>query len=202
MKKILFSIALIASGLVASAQVGVGTTNPQVSLQVDRSTVATDADGVLVPRVTVAELNAKATAYGANQNGTLVFVNNLTGTAENETSNVRSIGFYYYDATADKWIGVGSSPAASVIVATQINPTYNGETVIIDNNTGPHNFNLPNPANYVNKIIFYRNNSVNAGSGGTATFVNFVPPNNTTVLQNRGMVFFSNGTTWFNVGGV
>lgn len=202
MKKIFLTIAFIASGLVASAQVGVGTTDPKISLQVDKSAVATDADGVLVPRVTVAELNAKATTYGSDQNGALVFVNNLTGTAENETSNVKSIGFYYYDSVADKWIGVGGNSENSALIASSTSPTYSGQNVIIDINPGAHFFTLPNPANYVNKLIFYRNASPEGGTGGTATFQTYVPVGNTSITGNRGMVFYSDGLVWRGVGGI
>ena len=61
MKKIIFTIAFIATGLVASAQVGVGTTNPETSLEVvgknaDATTKAPAgldaADGITVPVVT------------------------------------------------------------------------------------------------------------------------------------------------------
>lgn len=105
MKKIILSIAFIATGLVASAQVGVGTTNPLVSLQVDRSTDNAQADGVLVPRSTVAQLNAKEAAYGTNQNGTLVYITAIAGAA-NQTSNVTATGFHYYDFPTNKWVSM------------------------------------------------------------------------------------------------
>ena len=113
MKKIFLSIAFIATGLVASAQVGVGTVDPKVSLQVDKSAVATEADGVLVPRVTVAELNTKAGAYGEDQNGTLVFVTATAGAA-NETSAVTATGFHYYDFASDKWIAMKGAAGANI----------------------------------------------------------------------------------------
>lgn len=133
MKKIILSIAFIASGLVASAQVGVGTTDPRVSLQVDKSAVPTDADGVLVPRVTVAELNTKAITYGDDQNGALVFVTATAGAA-NETSNVSATGFHYYDVATDKWKAVGGGATKSARVSA-VNGLTNADLngYVIDN---------------------------------------------------------------------
>jgi hypothetical protein len=275
MKKLILSIAFIASSLVASAQVGIGTIDPKTTLQVDASAVAADADGVLVPRVTVANLNTKAAAYGADQNGSLVFVTAITGAA-GKTSDVTGTGFYYYNNGTSKWTAVsgagntytgstsvtlnGSSferaaltgdvtaaansnattvarlqgrdvaataptagqvltwnnttstwePAAAaapansaILVVANLTPTYTGQNVILDNNTGNHNFTLPNPASatYTNKIIFYRNNSNEGGGVGTASFITYTPVNNPTCIGNRGMTLYSNGTSWYVVGG-
>ena len=94
-------------------------------------------------------------------------------------------------------------PAISSIVATSLTPTYTNETIIIDNNTSNHNFTLPNPSSafYANKIIYYRNNSLAAGAVGTTTFLNYVPDNNTTCVQSRGLVLFSDSTNWYVIGG-
>ena len=65
-------------------------------------------DGVLVPRLTVGQLNAKSAAYGADQNGALVFItSNTQGGAGTKVENVKDPGFYYYDNATSKWKGVG-----------------------------------------------------------------------------------------------
>lgn len=124
MKKFILTIAFIATGLVASAQVGIGNTDPKVSLQVDKSADALKADGVLVPRVTVAELNTKAATYGADQNGSLVFVTAITGAA-NETSDVTATGFHYYNSTTDKWVPIvaAAQPYQNIVGAYEENST-------------------------------------------------------------------------------
>jgi hypothetical protein len=269
MKKIILTIAFLATGLVASAQVGIGNTDPKVSLQVDKSADAAKADGVLVPRVTVAELNTKAAAYGADQNGSLVFITDITGFA-GKTSNVTTTGFHYYNNGTSKWTavsGAGTSytagtsmnltgnqfqraaltgdvtaalnsnattvtkiqgnnvsataptngqaliwngtawtptvatPAITSITATVTTPTYSGETVIIDDISGTHDFTLPNPANYSNKIIYYRNNNP-GNTSGTTTFITYPVGGLNTCLELRGQVLFSNGSVWYLVGGV
>ena len=76
-------------------------------------------------------------------------------------------------------------------------------TIIIDNNTSNHNFTLPNPSSafYANKIIYYRNNSLAAGGVGTTTFLTHVPDSNSTCIQSRGLVLFSDSTEWYVIGG-
>lgn len=144
MKKIILSIAFIASGLISSAQVGVGTTEPIVSLQVDRSTDNLQADGVLVPRVTVEQLNAKAGTYVGLQNGALVFITAIAGAA-NETSNVSAVGFHFYNFATDRWVALSGGAAAPAttasngLTATSGNITLGGTlaaatTVTQDNN--------------------------------------------------------------------
>lgn len=112
MKKLFLTITFIGSSFITSAQVGVGTSAPKAVFQVNKSPVATVADGVLVPRVSVAELNAKASTYNTDQHGALVFVTAFAGAA-NETSNVTTTGFHFYNSTTDKWVAV-SAPQVTV----------------------------------------------------------------------------------------
>lgn len=208
MKKILFSIALIASGLVASAQVGVGTTDPQVSLQVDRSNVATDADGVLVPRVTVAQLNDKAAAYVAAQNGALVFITDITGFA-GKTSNVTATGFHYYNSTTEKWVAVGGAPqryegTRGTVTILQDQTVYTAtanDFYIITKAGGAMSIFLGSPVLNVGRLVYVTNN--NTASGFVTVFSGTPGPgNNTSTLlngllaQNRGKAYISDGVTW------
>ena len=171
MKKIILTIAFIASGLVASAQVGIGNTDPKVSLQVDKSADAAKADGVLVPRVTVAELNTKAAAYGADQNGSLVFITAITSAA-NETSNVTATGFHYYNSTTDKWVALVAAAATPVRSArvptngTLTNADING--YIIDGNG--FSYNLASLTGMVDgdTITFMQNSSLGLTINGVA----------------------------------
>lgn len=107
MKKILYVItALLFSSLVFS-QVGINTKMPKATLDVEKGNVAANPDGVLVPRFDVADLESKDTAYGTDQNGTLVFItSNLAGSTA-KTEEIEKQGFYYYDAVAEKWKAVG-----------------------------------------------------------------------------------------------
>jgi hypothetical protein len=118
MKKILFTAVMLA-GLsdLSYAQVkgvGINTQNPAATLDVvaDNAT-ATMPDGILVPRMTAAELNAKNGAYTAAQNAALVFVLSGTGIAGTKTENISGPGFYYYNSATSKWIPVGGGGSAT-----------------------------------------------------------------------------------------
>lgn len=120
----------MATGLVASAQVGIGNTDPKVSLQVDRSTDNAQADGVLVTRVTVAELNAKAAAYGTDQNSALVYITAIAG-ATGQTSNVTATGFHYFDSVSNKWVALKGAAGANIY---SNNGTLTGARTVDQNN--------------------------------------------------------------------
>ncbi|MDR1652156.1 MAG: hypothetical protein LBS01_00620 [Prevotellaceae bacterium] len=72
---ILGSLALM-SGAALTAQVGVNTETPAATL--DLTAVANDTAGILVPRLTLAELNARHGKYGDRQNGAMVFITDVS----------------------------------------------------------------------------------------------------------------------------
>ncbi|NGZ90176.1 Lcl C-terminal domain-containing protein [Psychroflexus maritimus] len=88
-----------------NAQVGIGTTDPKTTLQIegDPATITT-ADGVRAPMLTLAELDAKISAYGSDQDGVIVYIDDVTTpSTETETAKITSKGYYYYDATNNVW---------------------------------------------------------------------------------------------------
>ena len=196
----MFTIAFIATSLVASAQVGVGTTNPLVSLQVDKSAVAAEADGVLVPRVSVADLNAKADAYVGAQNGALVFIDDLIGTAAGKTSNVVSTGFHYYDSVAMKWVSI--APKVKV-------PTFriSSDNIISDADFGNYiikttggTTNLDQVSLVAGAVLTFIDNSPSAYSfssplGNLAAYAN---PNQS--IQGTTVTWICDGSKWYNFG--
>ena len=127
-KNFYLAIALLGFSVSLNAQtakkgVGIKTDTPQTTLDV-RAETADNAmpDGVLVPRLTVTQLNAKSGAYGADQNGALVFVtSNTQGGAGTKVENVKDPGFYYYDHATNKWKGVGGG-SSSIEIKTSETP--------------------------------------------------------------------------------
>lgn len=119
-KKLIFSsILFLMLGGIANAQVGINNTSPKATLDVvgDKAN-ATIPDGILVPRLSAAELLAKDNVYLGPQDGALVYVTTGIGNTT-KTSNVDGAGLYYYNNTIGKWIkATGSS---SVPVATPMN---------------------------------------------------------------------------------
>jgi hypothetical protein len=111
MKKLILTGIILFSTFGVMAQVGIGTADPQATLDVVAdNTDPAKADAVLVPRFTVAELAAKDAAYIGAQNGSLVFITAGSGTG-GKTSNIDGVGFHYYDAPSEKWVAVGGGGA-------------------------------------------------------------------------------------------
>ncbi|WP_298956496.1 hypothetical protein [uncultured Nonlabens sp.] len=103
-----FSILIIFSFITANAQVGINTTTPATSLDiVGNPTITSDADGLLIPRITGDQLRAK-TAYGADQVGTLVYVTLPDSAPSGQTINVNIPGYYYFDGTVWQIIATAS----------------------------------------------------------------------------------------------
>ncbi|WP_415580822.1 tail fiber domain-containing protein [Flavobacterium longum] len=100
-KNQLLLMALLFS-VTITAQVGVGTTTPNASLDIPAANPATpsNTDGILVPRV-----NAfPAMNPTAAQNGMMVFLTTVSGADQP--------GFYYWDQPSTSWKSVGGSATA------------------------------------------------------------------------------------------
>ncbi|MCU7619145.1 hypothetical protein NZ698_18350 [Chryseobacterium sp. PBS4-4] len=108
MKNYYFMLIFPFFGYSITAQVGINTTDPQATLHVERRTDQTKADGIIPPRFTGDELRAKSAAYGAAQNGAIVYVTeSVTATTDPKTSAVLTKGLFVYDAFASNGTGTG-----------------------------------------------------------------------------------------------
>lgn len=98
MRKLALIILVLIYNSSTWAQVGIGNTNPNATLDISASNVAipSNTDGILVPRVD----NFPVTSPTASQNGMLVFV---TG------NGTPTKGFYYWDQYTTSWIGIVST---------------------------------------------------------------------------------------------
>jgi len=214
-KNLLTATAIIIAGFTTTAQaqqgrVGVNTNTPAATLDVVANIAdATRPDALLVPRMTRAELEAKNNAYGASQNGALVFIASVAdGTGTGQTANVTATGFYYYDAPNSIWVsirGSGGAVAAQRYEAIRGNVTtvnQNAYTIAPTDNVVITVFNasvtitLPaltnTPADIGRVIKIINNNTTN-----TALAFNGAPAlGNLTVNQNRGIEFVWTGNIW------
>ena len=105
MKKVLLCAAFIAASFTSTAQVGVGTELPKATLDVVGNAANTAvADGIIAPRITRTELIGKGDAtYGSDQEGTIIYVTDISGSAgTGKTINVTAVGYYYFDGD-QKW---------------------------------------------------------------------------------------------------
>lgn len=97
-----FVLAFISASTL-KAQVGINTTNPLVTMHVEStSTGASTAEGLLVPRLTLAQLISKDSKYLPLHDGTLIYITDITGGnggSGSKTQNVNATGYYYFNGT-------------------------------------------------------------------------------------------------------
>lgn len=114
MKKIILSIIILSGiSLASKAQILIGddgnTTVAHANLEIVKSKNTDNIpSGILIPRLTVSFLENNANLYGANQNGVLIFVSDSPGN-NSITSNITKPGFYYFDATQNKWFSIDAN---------------------------------------------------------------------------------------------
>jgi hypothetical protein len=104
MKKTLLSFSFLGLSILTFGQVGVGTNSPKATLHVvGKPTDVNTADGIIAPIITRTDLIAKNNQYTATQTGAMVYVTDLSGTADTTKAvDVNTIGYYYFDGT--KWV--------------------------------------------------------------------------------------------------
>jgi len=104
--KILAPIFLLFC-VTVQAQVGVGTTTPQGTLDiVGQPAVTTALDGVIAPRLTGDQLRAKT--YTATQTAAIVYVTLADTSPAGQTVDVTKAGYYYFDGI--KWVVMAPEP--------------------------------------------------------------------------------------------
>lgn len=123
MKNYILSLVASIMAVTLHGQVGINNTTPKTTLDVTGVTTVNVPDGVLVPRFTATELTAKDAAYGAAQNGTLVFITSGTGSSA-KTIDITGPGFYYYDNPTSKWKIAGGSSETFGNITPEITTSY------------------------------------------------------------------------------
>lgn len=92
-------MCLIISCANLSAQVGINSSDPKATLDINGNpTLTTEIDGLLPPRILRSQLINKI-GYGTDQTGIIIYVTDLSGTNNAQTINVTEIGFYYFDGS-------------------------------------------------------------------------------------------------------
>ena len=109
------NIILLGTLIISSAaysQVGIDTDQPKATLDIKASpTSTTKIDGLIAPRVTGTELKNNDIKYTANQDGAIIYVTEALTTTTDKTTNVTSIGYYYFDktqGTEGRWMKIAN----------------------------------------------------------------------------------------------
>lgn len=96
-------------------RVGINTSTPAATLDVVASpSNATRIDGFIAPRLKGSELKAKDALYTTAQEGAIVYVTEAVSGVTDKTTNVTSIGYYYFDktqGTAGRWMKIANPTA-------------------------------------------------------------------------------------------
>lgn len=99
-KKILFILLLLTVIFKANAQVGINTESPKATLDVGAAkTDGTTAEGIIAPKLSLQQLVVKDAKYTTDQVGAIVYVNDISGTTNTKTVNIKKVGYYYFDGT-------------------------------------------------------------------------------------------------------
>ena len=125
--------------LVSFGRVGIGTTTPKTTLQIQGDPTTTSrADGIQVTTLSSAQLDAKVAAYGADQDGAILYVDDVsTASTKTETATITAKGFYYYELSSDTWKMVGDSVNTGSTTYSIGDFAHGGVTFWVDE-TGQH----------------------------------------------------------------
>ena len=180
MKKITTFLVLFVCVYV-NAQVGIGTTAPNATLDItaiNPTGPSTNVDGILIPRVS----RQRAQLMAATPTSTLVYINDVvSGTATGTTINATSVGFYFFNGTLWEKIAAGISTDWSLLGngGTIATTNFIGTTDAVDlifrrNNLRAGRLGLNNTSFGLNSL-----NSATTGIRNTAIGANVLSANTT-----------------------
>ena len=113
-----------------NGSVGIGTDSPKATLDVTANTRnGSKPEGFIAPRLTGDELKAGDPQYDIPQTGTIVYVTSVpTNPKTIKTSGITEPGYYYFDGTVWKSLGIGNTNTPSVVADCNMNGFTGGYT--------------------------------------------------------------------------
>lgn len=152
-KILLFGALFMAS--FASAQVGVGNTDPKATLDVNKTSYATgEQAGIAVTQLTGAQIVGMTTS--GLKSGTLVYATDTSGAID-------AVGFWYYNGTAWSKVGGSSAPAPLAITnpATDNYTVLDSDAIIYRSLTSAGTLTFPSTLS-AGKVFYISNTSSNS----------------------------------------
>ena len=159
MKKNIILLGSLILSSVAYSQVGIDTDQPKATLDIKASpTSTTKIDGLIAPRVTGTELKDNDAKYGTEQDGAIIYVTAALTTTTDKTSNVTSIGYYYFDktqGTAGRWMKIANPTTIPIVIGVLRNTAPSIRVNSGNYNTGSY-IDLPAGKWMVNATLMLR----------------------------------------------
>ena len=170
MKKTILIIFVFIFFIKSYSQVGINTESPKATLDVIASPNDTNkTDGFIAPRLKGSELKAKNSLYGTDQDAAIVYVTEALalGDTDDKTTNVTSIGYYYFDKTQGtngRWMKIANPTTIPIVIGVLSNTV---PSIPVDNgnyNTGAY-IDLPAGKWMVNATLVLRLTGPNLANG-------------------------------------
>ncbi|WP_426477894.1 hypothetical protein ACP3T3_22365 [Chryseobacterium sp. CBSDS_008] len=123
-----FFTSLLGVAVSAYGQIGINTTSPASTLDINAKNTtgtSTNVDGVLITRVD----RQRAQSMTSVPTSTLIYVNNIaTGTQTGTALNIDTVGYYYYNGTA--WVKLHNPTNATDTNIYNTNGTLTGNRTV------------------------------------------------------------------------
>ena len=200
MNRIIFS-ALLLSAVTANAQqqqVGINTAEPKATLHVEAG--ASENKGVIIPRITAAEMKAMTAGLGADHHSMMTYLKEDLPSADQtgKLAEVKEAGYYFYNHTAGKWqkFGGGGEQDFKVISSLYGRNNYLTKDAGVGGNGASVGTGEGNIAIGTNAFYYNTTGSNNIAQGLYALHQNTTGHHN--IAQGEGALY-SNNTGNYNI---
>ena len=152
-------LTISGTAFAQEGRVGINTSTPAATLDVVASpSNATRIDGFIAPRLKGSELKAKDDLYTTAQDGAIVYVTEAVSGVTDKTTNVTSIGYYYFDktqGTAGRWMKIANPTTIPIVIGVLRNTAPSIRVNSANYNTGAY-IDLPAGKWVVNSTMLLR----------------------------------------------